>query len=162
MLTGRTRWTQTLRATLVVGTLLLLLGGCANQRFGLEPPTLALVSLRLAEATMLEQRFDLRLRITNPNPVELPLEGLSYALRVSGVEIGSGVARPQSRLAPFSDAELDLTLNTSTLDMIDLLRSWNRAPPEQVPYALEGRINVGRFAPSLPFARSGNVDLRMR
>lgn len=143
-------------------TALLLLTGCANQRMGYEPPTLALVSLRLAGATMLEQRFDVRLRITNPNAIELPLEGLSYALRVSGVSIGSGVARPQTRLAPFSDAEIDLTLNTSTLDMIDLLREWNRAPPEQVPYSLEGRLNVGRFAPGLPFARTGTVDLRMR
>lgn len=149
-------------APLLVGLMLVLLAGCAGGLPGLEAPGVGLQSLRIAEAGLLEQRFELRLRLTNPNAVPLPLAGLSYSLAVSDVEIGDGVARPGTTLAPYGETFVDVDLTTSTLGIVDLLRTWQRTPPQTVPYALRGRLDVGGFSLPMTFSRDGEVDLRLR
>ena len=145
------------------GALLLLLAllvGCAGTGPRLTTPDIAVTSLRLAEAGLLEQRFDVRLRVTNPNPVPLPLQGLSYRLMVSGIEIGSGVARPDRRLEAYGETEVAVSLTTGTLAIADLLGRWHRDRSEAIDYRIEGRVSLGRLAPDLSFARDGSVPLR--
>lgn len=152
------RFTEPLR-TLVLLLLLTILAGCAGRGAQLATPDVSVVSLRLAEVGLLQQRFDVRLRVTNPNPVPLPLDGLSYRLLISGVEIGSGVARPATRLAAYGETEVALSLVTGTLGIASLLQRWERAPQNRIDYRIEGTVSLGVFAPSLSFARDGEVQL---
>jgi LEA14-like dessication related protein len=139
--------------------LVALLAGCAGVGTRLETPDIAVTSLRLAEAGLLEQRFDVRLRVTNPNPVPLPLEGLSSRLMVSGVEIGSGVARPDRQLEAYGETEVGVSLRTGTLAIAELLRRWREDPGEAIDYRIEGRVGLGMLAPDLSFSREGSVPL---
>lgn len=117
------------------------------------------MSLRLAEAGIFEQRFDARLKVTNPNPIPLPLEGLSYRLVVAGVEIGSGVARPATRIQAFGEAMVDLSLNTGTLGLAQLYQRLRSAPADGIDYRIEGTASMGLLAPDLTFSRTGRVNL---
>lgn len=140
--------------------LVALLAGCAGVGTRLETPDIAVTSLRLVEAGLFEQHFDVRLRVTNPNPVPLPLQGLSYRLMVSGVEIGSGVARPDRQLGAYGETEVGVSLRTGTLAIADLLRRWRQDPGETIDYRIEGRVSLGMLAPDLSFSREGSVPLQ--
>ena len=140
--------------------LITLLAGCAAIGARIETPDIAVTSLRLVEAGLLEQRFDVRLRVNNPNPVPLPLQGLSYRLLVSGIEIGSGVARPDRRLEAYGETEVAVSLNTGTLAITDLLSRWRKDRGEAIDYRIEGRVDLGMPAPDLSFAREGSVPLQ--
>jgi LEA14-like dessication related protein len=140
--------------------LVALLAGCAGFGTRIETPDIKVTSLRLAEAGLFEQRFDVRLRVTNPNPVPLPLQGLSYRLMVSGIEIGSGVARPDRQFEAWGETEVAVSLVTGTLAMADLLSRWREDRSEAIDYRIEGRVSLGRLAPDLSFARDGSVPLR--
>lgn len=155
------RPTERRSATLLL--LVALLAGCAGTGgVGLATPDVSVTSLRLAEAGLLEQRFDVRLRISNPNPVPLPLQGLSYRLLISGIEIGSGVARPDRRLEAYGETEVAVSLTTGTLALADLLGRWRRDPSEAIDYRLEGRVSLGMLAPDLSFSREGSVPLQRK
>ena len=140
--------------------LIALLAGCAGIGARIETPDIAVTSLRLVEAGLFEQRFNVRLRVTNPNPVPLPLQGLSYRLLVSGIEIGSGVARPDRRLEAYGETEVVVSLKTGTLAIADLLSRWRKDRSEAIDYRIEGRVSLGMLAPDLSFAREGSVPLR--
>jgi hypothetical protein len=59
--------------------LLLLVGmafaGCATLPTNLETPEVSFVSLRAVEASVFEQRLEVRMKVRNPNDVELPVNG---------------------------------------------------------------------------------------
>jgi LEA14-like dessication related protein len=139
-----------------------LLAGCATGLRPPEPPGVALESLRMVEAGLLSQRFELRLRLTNPNAVALPVTGLVYTLAISEVEIGDGVARPEASIPAYGETVVDLSLTTRTLGIVDLVRTWERETPETVPYRIEGRLDPGGFRLPVSFERRGEVDLRLR
>ena len=65
-------WLRALAAT----ALLAVLGGCAVAR--LEPPRLQVMDVSLLGGDLLKQQLRLKLRVHNPNEVELPVRGITY------------------------------------------------------------------------------------
>jgi LEA14-like dessication related protein len=63
-----------------------LIGACAH----LQAPAVNLVAVELADVQLEEQHFNVRLHIDNPNDRPLPINSVSCALQVQGVEVGVG------------------------------------------------------------------------
>ena len=68
------------------------LGGCAGLRLGMQKPEVTVANIRLLDGNLFEQRFVLTLRITNPNRVEIPIEGLSFDLDLNEQPFAKGVS----------------------------------------------------------------------
>ena len=68
----------------------------------IEPPSITISSIRLEDQTVLEQHFMAALRIQNPNPVDLAIEGVSYDLEVNGQPFAKGVGKGPGALSPLS------------------------------------------------------------
>jgi LEA14-like dessication related protein len=66
---------------LVGGTVLVLLAGCAVFGPKMEAPSVTISELHAKESTLLEQRFLAKLRIQNPNAIDLPIEGVPMIWR---------------------------------------------------------------------------------
>ena len=72
--------------------LVVLLTGCAALQDSLEAPHVTLTDLRMLDMTLFEQRYGLKIRVQNPNPVELPITGMNFRLDVNDSELGRGVS----------------------------------------------------------------------
>ncbi|HEY5598379.1 MAG TPA: LEA type 2 family protein, partial [Kiloniellales bacterium] len=71
--------------------LVLVLAACAPIDKA-EPPEVSLADIKLLPGGLFEQKFQLELRVTNPNNFDLPLEGLSFKLALNDQPFAQGVS----------------------------------------------------------------------
>ena len=138
----------------------LLLSGCSLMRLQqAEPPRVTLTSLAPVKLSVFEQRFDLGLRLQNPNDFALPVQALDYTLAINGEDFASGVSRTDLTVPAFGEEVVTVTVTTDLLSSLDRLRRWQRDPPRSVAYRLSGRAHLADTPVRLPFSYTGSVGL---
>lgn len=139
---------------------LALLTGCAALQRDVEPPTVRLVGLELVQLGLLEQRFELALRVTNPNDFGVPVQALEYGVFVDGQEFATGLSSEPFELPALGEEVIRVEVGTRLLDNLQQLARWQRDPPAALDYRLEGRARLSRLPVWLPFEETGTVQLR--
>ena len=71
---------------------LLLLSGCASLTTKLDPPRVTLDNFRSLPSDGGGPRFEIKLRVQNPNEQSLDIAGISYTIELLGKEVMSGVS----------------------------------------------------------------------
>ena len=143
-------------AGLLTLLLCLWLTGCGT--FGLKKPQVSLVDIRPAASTLLEQNFDLTLRLQNPNSVPLRASGLSFDLSVAGQHMASGLSNQAVNVAALGESEIKVRVHTS-------LGSWLKQLGKalqgdgRLEYQLQGRLEDLQGIASLPFSSNGEWKL---
>jgi LEA14-like dessication related protein len=139
----------------------LLLGGCAGLRPYEETPRVSLVSIQPLDMQMLEQRFALQLRIMNPNDVEIPVEGLSYALEINQREFAYGVSQQAVSIPPYGEALLRVEVVSNLLNVMRQLQQMSDSPKDGgLEYRLRGKIGLAGLRGGLPFDYAGKLRYR--
>ncbi len=138
----------------------LLASGCSTLTGSIETPTVKLIGLQLIEAGLLEQRYKLTRRINNPNAISLPIKGISYSVRLAGVDFASGQTPKAFRIASYDDSEVDIDVSTNLLDTVRRLRDWFNGSPTSMDYELNGKVQVNLpFVGAVPFSETGSISL---
>ena len=135
----------------LLGTL--LLGACSLvPKF--EKPTLELVSLKLADGNLLSQRFNVRLKVLNPNDRALPVNGLRYTVEIDGKAFGKGESTRAFTVPARGEAEFDMTLDANLAGAVAaVLSRRERAKGRELEYRLKGTVSI-----DLPLMRSLDFD----
>lgn len=142
--------------------LMMLLAGCSMLRLQTaEPPKVAVSSLALTSLSVFEQRFEVGLRLQNPNDFPLPIAGLDYELALGGESFASGVSRQSVVVPALGEGTIMLTVTSNLLRNLEQFYRWQSDPPEALDYALTGSLRVADVPVRLPFDYSGSVPLRM-
>jgi LEA14-like dessication related protein len=125
----------------------------------LEPPSLTLVDLRPSEATLFETTLSVKLRISNPNPEPLTLEGGSFKLTLDGRKIGRGLTAETVTVDRLGSEIIEATFHISNASL--LLRLRELLEVQTVTYAVTGKLYTrqsGRTR-NLKVQSSGRLDL---
>jgi LEA14-like dessication related protein len=139
----------------------LLLCGCAGLRPYEETPRVSLVSIQPLEMQMLEQRFALQLRIMNPNDVEIPVSGLSYALEINQREFAYGVSQQAVNIPPYGEALLQVEVVSNLLNVMRQLQQMGDATGDGgLQYRLHGKIGLAGLRSGMPFDYAGKLLYR--
>lgn len=133
-----------------------LLGACAAMQ-PLEAPRVTLSDLRVDDVTLFEQTYGLTLRVQNPNPVALPITGMSFRLDVNDAELGRGVSDRAVTVPAYGEAMLEIKLVSNLARVIDQIRSFESGRTPGLRYRLAGGIHVANRAASLPFDYRGEI-----
>lgn len=136
---------------------------CACGSLGrvVDPPRVTLTNVALVQANLLEQRYRLTLRVQNPNSMAIPIRGLDYAVKLSGIDFASGTTPNGFTLAALGEDTVDIDVSTNLLDSARQIYTLLRQKPDNLDYQLSGKIVVDMpFIKSIPFSRTGQVDLR--
>ena len=114
------------------------LAGCAT---GIDSEQLrvTLASVSIAEASLLEQRYLLRVRFQNPSDRELKLDGFVYDLVLNGRPFARGVSDQAIVVPRFGEQVVELPANGSTGGVIR--QALDLTSRRQVDYRLTGRAN---------------------
>jgi len=140
--------------------LVMAAASCAGLGPQLEPPEVSLVGLRTLRGGALEQRFELQLRVLNPNNRELRIDGIEFTLDVNGSRLTRGVSNEGVTLPRLGEA---LTTVTATTTVVDLLgQVINAVDSPDLRYELRGRVFLAGSPGGLGFSRSGTVATRRR
>ena len=152
--------TQPLRHALLLAVVLGLLAGCSMMRLqSAEPPRVTLASLTPVKLSLFEQRFEVGLRLQNPNAFALPIQALDYTLAINGEDFASGMSRTDLRVPAFGEELVTVTVTSDLLNSLDQIRRWQQAPPEALDYRLSGRAHLADLPVGLPFEYAGSVSL---
>jgi len=140
---------------LVVICVPFLLVGCASLSSDFEKPQVQLVSFKPLAAEGFEQRFEIRLRILNPNNSDLNIQGMSYHFSLNDHKLVSGVSNEIPNIPAYGEGVVLLNGSTNLISggrfIFDLLQG-NK---DTLTYDLEAKIDVGAFIPSIKIVENG-------
>lgn len=135
----------------------IILGGCAALRPTLEAPYVSLTDLRILDATLFEQRYALEIRVQNPNPVSLPIDGMDFRLDLNDVELGRGVSDKAITVPAYGEAAFEINLVSNFARIIDQIRALESGKGQSLRYRLTGGFNITNRLGKLPFDYRGEI-----
>jgi LEA14-like dessication related protein len=144
----------------VLATGLMLLVGCAGLGTRLETPEITFVGVRAVEASLFEQKLEVRLRVLNPNTIELPVNGLDIDMELAGEPFATGMTAREFVVPAHGEAEFDMIVTANAATALLKIASGDRKSREEIGYRLKGRLSTKLgLLRSIPFEESGTLPL---
>lgn len=145
--------------TLPAILLLALLSGCATLiPPDYDDPEVEVVGLRPLPSSGLEARFELSLRVVNPNPVGLDLQGIYYELYVEGSKLLSGANSNSAIIPAYGETTLAIEASASMLGSFTLIQKLLNEPPENgIGYVLKAKLSVANWPMAIRIQREGRI-----
>ena len=133
-----------------------LAAGCASFGSRLEPPEVSLVNLAALPSEGFEQRFEITVRVVNPNAVPLAGDGLDVRLDLNGQRLGRALRSEPFEIPKLSDEVLTLV---ATTNLLDVFRQAIALPSAggRLDYVLTGRMLLADSPRWLSFSREGSL-----
>ena len=127
------------------------MAGCASWFMKGQPPEVLVINVMPLDATALEQRLQVDLRIRNPNDFDLLVTGIDFTLNFNGKRLARGLSNKDLTVPRLGDAVVSVETSTSTFDVVRQLLGFSRN--QDLSYDITGLLHLkdGR----LPFDSSG-------
>ncbi len=131
--------------------------GCA--RFGDPiPPQVRLADLRPLAGGLLEQRFRLDLRVTNPNDFSLNIRAVSVDLDLNGQPFANGLSNQSVTIPALGNAVVPVEVSSGILAVVQQLMGMTQST--EFSYRMTGIAYLGGFGrDDVPFEQSGSLGL---
>jgi LEA14-like dessication related protein len=145
---------------LFVAACAVLLAACTSMGPKLEAPQLELVGVQMLSTDMFAQRFKVRVKVTNPNDLELPVRGLEYTIIMMGDSFAEGMSDEPFVLPAMGEAEFDMLVTTNFVSSFGrLLSRVQGGKLENIDYEIAGKVMVDKgMLRKIPFNHRGTVD----
>jgi len=143
----------------VVATL--LLGACSTLPTNLVAPEVELVGIQMMSTDMFAQKFRVRVRVKNPNDLELPVKGLEYQILLMGDSFAEGNSMDRFVLPANGEAEFDMIVTTNFVSSLGrLISRVGGGKLENLDYEISGDVLLEKgMLRKIPFAHQGQVDI---
>ena len=138
---------------------LTMLAGCASLAPELDPPKVSLVSFNSLPGAAGAPRFEIKLRVINPNKQTLDIAGISYSVELLGKELITGVANDVAPIAGYSEGDVTLEAGLQLLELLRLMASLGSAGSEPLAYRFSAKIDFNGFVPTQRVEESGEISL---
>jgi LEA14-like dessication related protein len=137
-----------------------VLAACASVSAKLEPPGLELVGVQMLSTDMFAQRFKVRVKVINPNDLELPVRGLEYTIIMMGDSFAEGMSDQAFVLPAKGEAEFDMLVTTNFVSSFGrLLSRVQGGKLENIDYEITGKVMVDKgMVRKIPINHRGTVD----
>jgi LEA14-like dessication related protein len=137
-----------------------LLAACAGLGTQLETPEISFVGIRAIEASLFEQKLEVRLRVLNPNTMALPVNGLDIDMELAGEPFATGVTAREFVVPANGEAEFDMIVTANAATALLKIAGGDRQSREEIGYRLKGRLSTKLgLLRSIPFEESGTLPL---
>ena len=121
-------------AALGVASAMSVTTGCALTPWGASAPTVYLVSVERLPGEPLERRFELQVRIQNPNPKPIDFKGLALTLDLNNRTVGTGVADVSGLVPAHGDTLLKVPVSVSApFEPLQMLGFTDKPPRGELP-----------------------------
>ena len=147
-----------LRATFVA--LLVTMASCSSLGPKLVAPQVSLVGIQIMSADMFAQQFMVRVKVENPNDLEIAVSGIEYEIFLMGDSFAEGASDSSFVLPANGEAEFDMIVKTNFVSSLGRLVSRTSGGKlEDVPYQVTGKLVLEKgIMRTFPFSRAGTVN----
>jgi LEA14-like dessication related protein len=132
---------------------------CVGLRHAHDSVRVTVSDIRVLEATLLEQLYQVTLRVQNRDERALEIRGGSFDLAINGVDFGSGVTDQGLEIPAFSDAKLDVRMVSTAFGMLRLIQGLQARTGEPLRYEISGRLSVDGHLGSVSFSDGGEFSM---
>lgn len=149
-------------ARLLAVGLLFLSAGCSllsTDYENLQEPKVSLAGLSIQAMNPLQPGFLVRLKLDNPNDLDVNFDGAEAALALNGQPVATGISRSPLTLKKLGSSELAVEVTANTLSAIQQILLLQTKPT--MDYRITGQliwVNWLGALGRLPFAFQGTVD----
>lgn len=136
-----------------------LIAGCAGVGKQLDPPRISLAQIQVQEFSGFEAVFQIKLRVLNPNDVNLKIKGIEADLEINGKPFAVGVSKASVTIPSFGTELVPVTVYSSIVDIVKGIHGLQKA--EQLNYRLTGKLRGAAdnmTSVTLPFESEGQVS----
>lgn len=132
------------------------LAACSGLPLNMLAPRVSVATVDLRQIGVLEQHFDVGLRVANPNDFDLTIEALEFDLEVNGRAFAKSLSRAATKIPAASSEVLQIDAIMQSKNLLEQLRTLTPDTLKQgVPYRIRGRIKTDQSSRWLPFDHSG-------
>ena len=144
---------------LLLAVLCCLAAGCTGIPRHLETPEVEFVGLKAIEASAFEQKLEVRMKVTNPNAIELPVNGLDVDIELAEEPFAHGVSARQFVVPAQGEAEFDMLVTANVATALLKIAGGGRKA-EEIGYKLKGKLStkIGMLR-TIPFEQTGTLPL---
>lgn len=137
----------------------LALAGCAALPTNLETPEVSFVGLRAVEATVFEQRLEVRMKVNNPNDIELPVNGLDVDIELADEPFAHGVSAREFVVPARGEAEFDMLVTANAATALLKIAGADHNT-DSIEYKVKGKLStkIGLLR-TIPFDESGKLPI---
>ena len=139
---------------------LVFLWGCAALQPQIATPQISVTSLRLLPTAGMSPRFEVGLHLVNPNPIPLPLKGISYKVRLEEYDILNGASSNLPPLKAYGEIDFRVRATVDLLSGLQLINELLARPHQEVSYQLEAKLDHGKLLPQLLLRTGGRIQLK--
>jgi len=149
---------------LLATTFAIVVAGCAALGPKLQAPVLSVTSVDLVKGNLFEQRIKARMKVQNPNDLELAVRGVTYTIELGGEQLGHGLSGSSFVVPAKGEAEFDMLVTANLagtlLKLVEKARVTGGSL-NQVEYRLRGQVRLERgVLRTVPFDEKGVLKLR--
>jgi len=140
----------------------LLMVSCSTMPREFETLRVHIADLTAKDMAIFEQRFDVKLRIQNPNEVDFNINGLRFEIELNGREFANGMSGQRITVPRFGSEVVDTEVFTTLASFLRQVQDLSGANGQKVRYRLKGTAFVdlpGSF--KAPFDEKGEIDLNL-
>jgi LEA14-like dessication related protein len=139
-----------------------VLSACAGTQIAIDPPIVSLRNVDVTDVDFSKQTFVLSFDVTNPNSFPLPINYVSYGVKLDKQHFASGETTASFTVPANSDAEFSISVD---LDLFrtapQLLYTVRDGTMRDLSYELSGKFGIDiPFVRAVPFEYSGEIRLR--
>jgi LEA14-like dessication related protein len=148
-----------------VSSSLLLVGlvcaACATVPPGIEPPKISIANIEPKDVTLFEQRFDVQLRIRNPNEEELTISGVRFEIDLNEREFAYGMSGERVVVPRFGSQVVAAEMITGLSRLLRQFQELQKAGQSgKYRYRIKGTAFVdGPGVFRLPFDEKDEIEL---
>lgn len=141
---------------------ILVLGGCASLPENLvAKPEVKLRDVQVVGLGFKNQTFLLSFDIHNPNPYPLPVNHVSYGIKLDGQRFASGKTDSKISVPAGGDTQFAISVELDLLQtapsLLSIVREGVRG---EIPYELEGQLGIDLpLTPSVSYRSDGAIRL---
>lgn len=137
-----------------------LVGACANLTADIDPPRVTVESVESLPGNSGGPRFEIKLRVANPNKQTLDIAGISYSIELLGKELVSGVTNDVPVIEGYSEEVVTLEAGINLFQFIRLIADLGTNTSDALEYRFLAKIDFNGFLPTQRIEESGVLDLR--
>jgi LEA14-like dessication related protein len=149
-----------LKSPLLLLTWFLMLSGCASITPDLDPPKVTLESFRALPMQGSVPRFEIKLRVVNPNKQTLDIAGISYSVELLDKELISGVTNDIPIIEGYSEEVVTLEAGLQLFQLMRLLTSLGSNASDSLEYRFSAKIDFNGFVPTQRIEETGEITLK--
>jgi LEA14-like dessication related protein len=141
--------------------MLALLGGCASVAANISKPGVTLENVEITNVDFSKQTFVLGFDVTNPNSFPLPINFVSYGVKLDNQHFASGETVASFTVPANSDAKFAISVDLDLLRTApQLLYTVRDAVTDGLSYELSGKLGIDiPFVNPVSFKTSGEIKM---